>query len=138
MSAPERVAGVRLVAEARTWLGVPFRHQGCDRAGVDCVGLVVVSARALGVALADRLDYAAEPCLGALRAALADQLRQVVELAPGVVVLLRMGVSASHVALWTGAGVIHAYKPRGGVIEHRLGAWRWRVVALYALPGVEG
>ena len=28
-----------VVAEARTWIGVKWRHQGRTREGVDCIGL---------------------------------------------------------------------------------------------------
>lgn len=46
-----------IVAEARTWLGVPWRHQGRSRAGVDCAGLVVLVARALELADYDSTAY---------------------------------------------------------------------------------
>jgi len=46
-----------IVAEARTWLGVPWRHQGRSRAGVDCAGLVVLVARALELADHDSTAY---------------------------------------------------------------------------------
>ena len=46
-----------IVAEARTWLGVPWRHQGRSRAGVDCAGLVVLVARALELADHDSKAY---------------------------------------------------------------------------------
>ena len=46
-----------IVAEARTWLGVPWRHQGRSRAGVDCAGLVVLVARALELADYDSTVY---------------------------------------------------------------------------------
>lgn len=42
-----------VVAEARSWVGVPFRHMGRDRRGVDCIGLVVVVGRALGLPVVD-------------------------------------------------------------------------------------
>ena len=39
-----------IVAEARTWLGVPWRHQGWRRTtGCDCVGLVRGVGHALGL-----------------------------------------------------------------------------------------
>ena len=41
-----------IVTEARTWLGVRWRHQGRTRFGIDCVGLIVVVGRELGL-----LDY---------------------------------------------------------------------------------
>lgn len=46
-----------IVAEARTWLGVPWRHQGRSRAGVDCAGLVVLVARALELSDHDSRAY---------------------------------------------------------------------------------
>ena len=36
-----------VVREARTWVGVPFRHQGRSRSGVDCGGIIVVVLREL-------------------------------------------------------------------------------------------
>jgi cell wall-associated NlpC family hydrolase len=46
-----------IVAEARGWLGVPWRHQGRSRAGVDCAGLVTLVAKALGLADYDTTGY---------------------------------------------------------------------------------
>src|SRR5574340_453141 len=45
-----------LVAEARTWLGVRWLHQGRSREGLDCVGLPIVCVqklRGMVVALPD-------------------------------------------------------------------------------------
>lgn len=50
-----------IVAEARTWLGVPWRHQGRSRTGVDCAGLVVQVARALELADYDTTAYSRRP-----------------------------------------------------------------------------
>lgn len=36
-----RQCDIDFVAEARTWLGVPFLHQGRSRQGVDCIGLLI-------------------------------------------------------------------------------------------------
>lgn len=39
----------RIVAEARTWIDVRWRHQGRSRAaGIDCAGLIICVGRALG------------------------------------------------------------------------------------------
>jgi cell wall-associated NlpC family hydrolase len=126
--------GAALIVAARGWLGTPWRHQGRGPEGVDCIGLVVLAAAAVGVALADRRDYRAEPLAGELRAELERQLCPAADLWPGVVLLLRLGPHAAHVGIWTGATLVHAYKPRGGVIEHALGHWRRRAVAAYGLP----
>lgn len=65
-----------MVAEARQFVGVPWKHQGRDPAtGIDCVGLVVLYLRQLGIEPDDRADYGPDPdgslwaeicrCLGA-------------------------------------------------------------------------
>jgi len=46
-----------IVAEARRWLGVPWRHQGRSRAGIDCAGLVVLVARTLKLSDHDSTGY---------------------------------------------------------------------------------
>lgn len=38
------------VENLRTWQGVRFRHQGRNRSGVDCVGLVIMAAFEIGIA----------------------------------------------------------------------------------------
>lgn len=54
---PEISAPERIIAEARSWLGVPWRHQGRTRSGIDCVGLVVCVARALRLSDYDSTGY---------------------------------------------------------------------------------
>ncbi len=50
-----------IVAAARCWLGVPWRHQGRTRQGVDCAGLVVLVGRGLGLADYDTSAYGRRP-----------------------------------------------------------------------------
>ena len=47
----------RVIDEARGWVGVPFRHQGRDYSGIDCVGLPIVVGQSLGL-FDQRLDIA--------------------------------------------------------------------------------
>jgi cell wall-associated NlpC family hydrolase len=46
-----------VVAGARAYLGVPWRHQGRSLRGLDCAGLVVLVARDLGLADYDATGY---------------------------------------------------------------------------------
>ncbi|TGP28196.1 peptidoglycan endopeptidase [Mesorhizobium sp. M2D.F.Ca.ET.232.01.1.1] len=45
------------VAAARGFIGVPWVHQGRSERGVDCVGLIVLSARAIGIDAPMKADY---------------------------------------------------------------------------------
>ena len=46
---------------ARTFLGVPFHHQGRVNSGLDCVGLVVLSHKLAGYTLEDYITYSRSP-----------------------------------------------------------------------------
>jgi cell wall-associated NlpC family hydrolase len=50
-----------IVVAARTWLGVPWRHQGRTRRGIDCAGLVVLVGRAMGLCDYDTSAYGRRP-----------------------------------------------------------------------------
>ena len=49
------------VAEARSWLDVRWRHEGRDRHGLDCAGLLIVTAWGLGVSEFDVRGYGKRP-----------------------------------------------------------------------------
>lgn len=51
----------QIVIEAKSWLGVPFRHLGRSRRGVDCVGLIICVAHALNLTDYDTRNYARRP-----------------------------------------------------------------------------
>lgn len=138
-----------VVAEARLWLGTPYRHQASVRqVGADCLGVVRGVWRGLlgaepQAAPAYTPDWAEalgeETLLEAAR-------RHLVEIAcgdarPGDVLLFRMGLGspAKHAAIVSGDDrIIHAYWGRA-VCETRLVPWwRRRIAAAFQFPGVEG
>jgi cell wall-associated NlpC family hydrolase len=126
-----------VVATARGYLGVRWQHQGRSRAGLDCLGLVVVVAHQLGLSRADVRDYGRLPGAQRLRDELARHLVPVREQQPGDVLLLRFERNPLHVAIVTPAGIVHAYANQRRVVEHRIDqVWRERVVRCYAFPGV--
>lgn len=129
----------QVIEAARTWVGVPFMHQGRSRFGVDCVGLVICVSRSLGLVAYDfeRTDYGRL----ALTSELADKLQQYCTRleapAPGCVVGVRWQRTLAHLAIYTGDTLIHAYERRGRVIEHGCRAkWPARIDSSWALPGV--
>lgn len=131
-----------VIAEARLWLGTPFHHQGRLRGvGCDCIGLVVGVCRALGLGDADARGYARTPDGRSLAEGLARHLAEIPPEAarPGDVLLLRIRRDPQHVGfLGPGGSIIHAYAGAGRVVETRFDSW-WqaRLVAAYAIPGVE-
>jgi NlpC/P60 family putative phage cell wall peptidase len=134
-----------IVAEARSWLDTPFQHQGRVKfVGVDCVGLVLGVAKALGIHLVDSQGYPRTPDGKSLQAACESQLIRtpLEQMQPGDVALFRFQVDPQHVAILGdyphgGLSLIHAYNTIGKVVEANLsGAERRRIVAVYSLPGV--
>lgn len=123
-----------IVDTARSYLGVPFVHQGRSRRGVDCVGLLVCVAQDLGIPVSDDLAYGLNPDPVHLRAKLSENLTPIAmtEVLPGDVYLMRFDKDATHVAIVTDRGIIHALSTVKGVVEHRLDAtWRARIRAAW-------
>lgn len=130
----------RIVDEARTWIDTPFvKQQRAKGLGVDCIGLVVGVATALGIPLEDRRDYPLRPN-GMLKRELDRQLVRVIGLAaarPGDVLLMEFGDEPHHVAFLTEDSVIHAALKFRRVLEQPLDAeLAARVRAVYRLPGL--
>ncbi len=145
------VTGQDVVAEARRWLGTPWRHQARLRGvGVDCGGLVVGVGQALGLPVQDHPPgYARLPDGVSLRACVERQCTRIPTLEAGAVLLMRWGDAPQHVAIVStlpeGFGMIHAWAGIRRVVEHGLTAeWQARIVQgdagplIYRLPGVEG
>lgn len=121
---------MRLDEAARAYLGVPWRHLGRSRAGIDCIGLVLLAARACGIAADDPAPYEREPSSQRLRAGLAAALDEVAlaEARPGDVLVFNLGLYAGHLGVraehpdYRVPSVIHAYAPRRRVVEEPLAA----------------
>jgi cell wall-associated NlpC family hydrolase len=135
-----------IVAEARTWLGTRFHHQGRVKGvGVDCAGLIVCVAQAVGVYITDCSDYTRIPDGELLKQLCDQQLISIAhhDIAVGDVLLFRIEREPQHLAIvgnydgdcnQSGLSMIHAYAPARCVVECRLDAmWLHRLVAAYRL-----
>ena len=129
-----------IVRAARGFLGTPFRHQGrVPGRGLDCAGVIVCAARALGLNAYDVTGYGRLPHGGVLsrhlQAAGCTEI-PIAEVRPGDLYLMRFDHYPQHLALVTDLGILHAYAEIGRVVEHRLDdVWRARIVAGLRLPG---
>ena len=106
-----------VVREARTWVGVPFRHQGRDRTGVDCVGLPIVVLQNLGAVETDFeiRDYPRLPFNGNLEQRIVAHCTPLPAPVPGCLIALKWQRSLAHVALYTDIDtLIHALERHHG------------------------
>ncbi len=134
------------VAEARSWLGTPFKHQGCLKGvACDCIGLAKGVGLALGLSTYDPdtpeakayANYPLLPDSKRMREALGTWLVSipVPEATLADILFLAWGREPQHVALITGKGIIHSYSGVGEVVEHSLDErWQRRVTAAYRYP----
>lgn len=128
----------QIIATAQSYIGVRWHHQGRNRAGVDCLGLVVCTALDNGIPAQDRFGYARQPDGKYLEAELDAQLIRIAEPEPACVLMMRFHTEPQHVAIMADNGdIIHAYALVRKVVRHRLDVlWASRIVACYRFPGV--
>ena len=131
------------VAEARSYVGCPWRHRGRTRRGVDCIGVVVLALRAAGIEMRDRIDYSRTPWNDGLDREMREHFGPAIPLGtiePGDVLTMRgvgqpepghVGVVAEFEGRLT---LIHSYNTLANsvVVEHTIDAmWRGRFAAAY-------
>ena len=133
-----------MVARARGWIGTPYLHQAARRGvGCDCLGLVLGVMAETGVPVPADLppytpDWNEPQGRDALLAELARRLAPCGSDAVGAILVMRMraGAVAKHLAIGTGTGTfIHAYSKHGVVESWLTPPWRRRIAAAFAWPG---
>jgi NlpC/P60 family putative phage cell wall peptidase len=136
-----------IVAEARSWIGTPYRHQASLKGvGCDCLGLVRGVWRAvLGAEPEPAPPYAPDWAEAGKRETLAEAGRRhfvevdLVQFAPGDVLLFRWraGLVAKHAAIVTAPDLmVHAHDG-AAVAEVALARWwRRRIAYAFRFPGI--
>lgn len=135
-----------IVAEARSWIGTPYRHQASLKGvGCDCLGLVRGVWRALYGAEPESVPPYAPDWAEAARgepfaeAALRHMIAIEGAFAPGDVLLFRWraGLAAKHAGIATAQDrMVHAHE-RACVAEIALSPWwRRRIAFVFRFPGV--
>lgn len=134
-----------VVAETRSWIGVRWLHQGRNRHGIDCIGLVVVVRSALAIGDYDLTGYPREPDgtfmthffrAGGVRVPILDAK-------PADLLLFRDARSPCHVGIVTVRDgevmrMVHAHTTRRKVVEEPvIHEWQQKWVAAIQMPDVD-
>lgn len=133
-----------IIAEAREWIGTPYRHQGrLKHIASDCVGMLICVPRALGIFPPgfDVNGYKRDPDPEMMRSLLNLHLDRVLPGVPqpGDILWIRPHDKARHLALYTFDNtVIHAIDKIRGVAEHIFDErWRRSVSGVWRYRGVD-
>lgn len=116
-----------IIAEARSWIGVKWKHQGRTRSGLDCLGLVVVVAHKLGISDVDEKTYSPRPDGVSLVKRFAEEMDEIAlaDMRAGDVVMFADSKYPCHVAIVSEKHgqlyIIHAHATRRQVLEERYG-----------------
>lgn len=144
-----RISGADVVAEARRWVGTPYRHQASVLGvGCDCIGLVRGVAEALGIMPVDDWTaigaYSRVPNPSRMGAQMQRWLRSVKQPQQGDIAWIewREGMPMHLAILADGPDepmLIHSYETVGRVVEHSFsGEWPSRVRSWWRIPAVKG
>lgn len=145
MQAEAAATADAVVAQARAWLGTPWRHQGRGPRGVDCAGLVVLVAKALGLTDHDVAGY----CRHSSGLAFIDQFRMamnpipIAEVLPGDVLVFADAAYPCHCGFRTelrgSPHLLHAHALRRQVIEEPYaGEWPAKTRFAFRFHGLAG
>ena len=130
-----------LIAQARTYLRVRWRHQGQHRdGGVDCVGLLVALARDFGMTVQAPTNYHHHPSDALLLSTILDYCDEVPKdqrQAGDFLFFRNLSDGTWHMAIQTEHGMIHSAAIYRMVVEHRIAdEWASRLSRVYRLKGL--
>ncbi len=116
-----------IVDEALTWVGVPYKHAGRNRMGVDCAGLLVKVAHELGVSNYDNTNYSPRPNQNEFLKALRGNLDRIgcKDLGHGDIAVFRAPIAPVHCGIvevdkFGQSWIIHSSLSRRKVVREPL------------------
>ncbi len=138
-----------VIASARGWLDVPFRHQGRTRNGIDCVGVCIVTGKELGFVPVDydnknypRRSPSGQDFLKYFRSCGFLVEKSNADKTPGDIVCLKEPFFPCHCGIlgWKDGvlSLIHGYDPYKKVVEDYFdqGGWEEKLVATFEFKGI--
>jgi cell wall-associated NlpC family hydrolase len=137
-----------VVAEARKWIGIPYRPKGRSERGLDCIGLLIVVGRAFAVPHEDQQHYTDYPTQERQLLALMDTYlarRRVHEPWDGLIGVFSERRLPAHVGIFARRSdvphLIHARLSERKVVEEAYDldplTRPYRLLGLFAYPGLE-
>ncbi|MGB3389823.1 MAG: NlpC/P60 family protein [Pseudaminobacter sp.] len=141
----EQAMAKRIVAEALSWIGTPYRHQGSRKGvGCDCLGLVLGVWRAVYDCEPEYpRPYAADWAEAGGQDLLLEAARRhcrekaLSRIVSGDLILFRWRphLPAKHAGILVGQDrFIHAYQGQAVVVSALVPQWRNRIAAAFAFP----
>jgi cell wall-associated NlpC family hydrolase len=139
--------GSAIVAEARSWIGTPYLHDGrLKGVGVDCAGLLAACLIDLGVPIDDRRGVGRGDVFEEMMATVRSHADLVEDLdfdparwRPGDALVFRCRTVFNHMAIYSGSGtMIHSYSDPSvcRVVEHPVDArWMHRLHSVWRYRG---
>lgn len=132
-----------IIAEARRYLGKPWRHQGRSIMAVDCIGLICCVADAFDIPYEDVEGYSRNPdgrFVDHVMKFMTFREPQVV--APGCAVVLRDKHQPCHIGIITERNdhlyLLHASLAKRAVVEEEWNStWTTKLRCVLDFPGVE-
>lgn len=127
------------IDHAESCVGTRYKHQGrLPGVGIDCVGVVVCAARAVGLPVRDIRGYERTPSALQLIAALREHCDEVTVAEPGDILVFAWDTEPQHVAVLVEPGyIVHAYAGARRCVKHGLDAtWSARVTNVFRLRGL--
>jgi cell wall-associated NlpC family hydrolase len=133
-----------VVAEARSWLGTPFKWQASLKGkGCDCKGFPWGVARELGLPEAESLyaaicNYSPRVPVSLLKRGLKATLRQVTDYQDGDLLLVVTARKPQHLGFVDGDRLLHTYTGREVMSSPLLGCLRaWPLDSAWRFPSLE-
>jgi len=136
-----------IVGAARSMVGVPWKHQGRNpTAGVDCVGLVVLTGQLSGVTVYDTANYQRHAKNYDFVTHFVDAgcvAKPIKDRRLGDVLIFNDKTFPAHVGIMADGALgtphlVHAYALRREVVEEELTSeWAAKLVHCFGFPNVE-
>ena len=130
---------LKLIEEARTWIGVPYMHEGRSRTGVDCYGLLIVLAEKFCIDAPIEKGYGLRPSGRHMRLQLERYADPIERSALGIgdILHIKWAIEPQHLAIVSNVDplrIIHADALVGRVVEHGVtDFWRHKIRGCYRI-----